>query len=858
MRLLHPLVLLGLLPVAALAAGLVHRGRRRGLPRRPALLATRCASLALLVLALAQPQIGSGSGGPALLVIDRSASISAPAGSSERAWLGANAASGCGPDCRVVQFAGAPELTPPLDGLLPVSAGGALDGGETDLQSALSLALAHAPAGGQLALLSDGLQTTGQASAVVAEARAKHVRIDVVPLADGRPDAAVTRVQAPAALRAGDPLPLQVTVRSTRAGAATLSLSRDGQPVGRRQVTLKVGDNPFLLSLRAAGPGSYAYEVTVTMAGDSVPQNNTLATTVGVGAEPTVLVAGAGSNIAGILRADGMRVRTIEPDGLPSSPADYASDDAVVLDDVSAAQIGEARASVLAAAVRSGEVGLLALGGPHSFSLGGYYRSKLQQALPVSSLEPGSLQQRQLGVELIIDRSGSMVDEAGGVPKLEMAQLASQDAARFLAANDDEMGIVDFDVEPHTLVPVTRLAPGKLVEGIDKSIGGLVAEGGTNIYKALADGARQIEASDERDRRIVLITDGVSEPGSYASLLPKLRADHITVSTVALGDEADVALLKGIAMSTGGSYYATDNAAELPRIFAKDTRVSARPVSQRGHIAVMPGDSSPILAGLSETALPALRGNVVTTLKPGAQADLLAEDPGYSPAPALAQWQYGVGRVVSWTPGLAPEWAGAWAERPQLWQEAVRWVERGTGIPALTPSLLPASNTQLSIDTLQNADVSIDQYNLSGQLEAGDGERTPLGFTETAPSLYLATVPSLSQGVYRYTVSAGGEPSIGLLAVPYPAEYRPGPAEATPLRSLAAETGGLVLSAGDPVALGRSWSALWRWLALAALLCFLAGVALALSRPGSEGPSGGRLSPLRARRAGPRPEVARS
>jgi uncharacterized protein YegL len=832
--------------------------RESGLPRRRALLVTRGASLALLGLALAQPQIEHGSGGPETLVVDRSSSIAPPAARSELAWLRDNAGAGCGSDCRVVQFAGAAQLSAPRDGLLSASAGGALDGEATNLQSAMSLAVAHAPAGGQLVLLSDGLQTSGQAGAVVAAARAKHVRIDVVPLADARIDAAVTSVQAPAALHAGDPLSLQVTVRSTRAAAATLSLSRDGQPLGRQRLQLNAGDNPFLFSLHAGAPGSYAYAATVAMAGDSVAENNTLATTVRVGPEPTVLLAGTGSNISSMLRADGMRVSAIEPDRLPSSPGGYAGVDAVVLDDVSAEQIGEARAGVLAAAVRSGSVGLLALGGKHSFSLGGYYRSRLQQALPVSSLEPGQLQQRQLGVELILDRSGSMVDEAGGVPKLEMAQLASQDAARYLAANGDQLGIVDFDAEPHTLVPVARLAPGKPLAGIDRRIEGLVAEGGTNIYAALADGARQIEASNARDRRIVLITDGVSEPGSYASLLPRLRADHITVSTVALGEEADYTLLKAIATSTGGSYYATDNAAELPRIFAGDTRVSARPVSQHGRITVTPGGPSPILAGLSGSVLPFLDGNVITTLKQGAQADLLAADPGYSPAPVLAQWQYGGGRVASWTPGLEPEWVGAWAERPQLWQEAVRWVERGAAVSALTPSIAPASNTQVQLDTVQNADVAIDQEGLTGELQAESDKTTALRFSETAPSRYLAGVPSLSAGVYRYSVSAADTSSTGLLAVPYPAEYRPGPAEATPLGALAGETQGHVLSARSPVGLGRHSSPEWRWAALAALLCFLAGAMLALRKPRTEDPPPIRVRPRGASPIEPPRDLARS
>jgi Ca-activated chloride channel family protein len=830
MRVLHPLLLLSAIPVAVLVLALARRARVTEEAHRPVLLGLRCMSLALLVLALAQPQIGHGSGGPSTLVIDRSASIGPRAEKAELMWLRSSAREDCGASCRVVQFAGAAKLTSPAAGLLPISAGGQLDGEQTDLESALQLALANVPRGGQIVTLSDGFQTTGQASEVAAAARARDVRIDVVPLSDdGRPDAGVTRLQAPAALHAGDPLSLEVTVRATVAATATLSLRQDGVAVGSQRVGLAAGDNPLLLSLTAPAAGSHSYEVSVKMSGDSVAQDNALATTVRVAAQPTVLLAGAGSPIASMLSANGMRVRTVTPAELPSTAGAYSSDDAVVLDDVSASQLGEARAGALVSAVHKGTTGLMVLGGPHSFSLGEYSKSALQQALPVSSLVPGNLQQRHLGLELILDRSGSMIEEAGGVPKLEMAQIASKAASKLLAANGDDLGIVDFDVEPHTLVPVTRVTPGKVLDEIDSRIDGLEAEGGTNIYKALADGARQIEASDATDRHIVLITDGVSEPGSYTSLLPELAKSHITVSTVALGSEADFSLLKAIAKSTGGTYYATDNASELPRIFAKEAHVSARAVRLHGHIDVTAGASSPIVRSLADQTLPPLRGNVVTTLKQGAEADLLGQDSGHPPDPVLAQWQYGIGRVVTWTPGLMPEWAGAWAERPQLWQDAVRWLERGVAIPALTPSLVPASTTELEIDTVQNADVSLNLAQLRGTLVASDGARIPLAFTQTAPSHYVASVPSLTKGIYSYTVSDGATTSAGLLAVPYPAEYRPGQPEGTPLGGLAAATRGRVLDAADPASLEMEWTALWWWLVLAGLLCFLAGVVLRLT-----------------------------
>lgn len=815
--------------LAMLAVELLHAVRSAGRHARAAI-GLRLAAVALLAGALAQPRVGHGSGGPTVLAIDRSASIGPSARTAERAWLRAAREDDCASPCRAVQFAGVAQLTDPARGLLAGGTAGVLRGQETNLEGALRVALAQAPPGGQVALVSDGLQTAGEVASLAAEARARHVRVDVVPLADGWTDAAVTRLHAPAALHAGDPLSLEATVRSSRAATATLSLRVDGASAGSQRVSLAAGENPLLLSLRAGAAGWHTYTLEVVMPGDQAPANDALTTSVRVAAEPNVLIAGEGSSIVGALRADGIDARTLSPAQLPASAGGYGAVDAVVLDDVSAAQLGEARARALASGVRAG-VGLLALGGPHSFSLGGYYRSALQPALPVASLEPGQLQQRHLAVELVLDRSGSMIEEAGGVPKLEMAQIASIEAAKLLAAGGDELGIVDFDIEPHTLLPLTKLAAGTTVEAIDRRIEGLVAEGGTNIYTALADAARQIEASGQPNRRIVLVTDGVSEPGSFGSLLTRLDREHIPVTTVALGDEADFSLLHSIAAATGGSYFATDNAAELPRIFATQTHVSARPVLVRGHIATSAGVSTPVVRSLAGAALPSLRGNVVTTLKPGATASVLASDPGHETDPALAQWQYGGGRVVAWTPGLG-EFAGAWATRAQLWQDALRWVERGVGVPALTPAAAGGAD-ELRIDTVENAGVAVEAPTIDGTLTAAGGRKVPLSFGERAPGEYTAALPELAGGAYRYALSDGTAAVEGTLAIPYASEQRPAPADQTPLGALASATGGRVLGAGDAAALASSWTALWPWLTVAALLCLLAAVAASVS--GSDG-----------------------
>jgi uncharacterized membrane protein len=849
MRLVHPLLLLSAVPVALAMLWLLLS---RGTGGRPWAVLLRCLSLALIVLALAQPQVGHGSGGPVTLALDRSLSIGPGESHTERAWLQAASSEGCGAGCPVVQFAGVPKPTASSTGLLPVRAGGPVEGSQTDLQGALGLALAHTPAGGRVVLLSDGQQTRGEASAVAAQARTRHVRVDVVPLRDRRADAAITRLEAPQALHAGDPFSLEFTIASTVASVATVALKVNGVPAGTERVHLAAGETPYALHERApATPGSDSYEVSVSIPGDQIRQNDALATTVRVERQPQVLVAGAeAGTIAAMLGGDGISTQVVAPQSLPSSAGGYTPHDALVLSDVSASELGEVRAEALDEAVRAGTVGLLALGGPNSYSLGRYYESPLQRVLPVSSLVPGNVK-GSIALQLVLDHSGSMIDLVGEYPKLEAAQTASRAAAQFLAQHEDYLGVVAFNIKPTKVVPLGHVTKGNLhhIEGL---IDGLQAEGGTNIYKGLAAGVSEIERSHAPNRHILLMTDGVSEePGGYKKLLPQLHKDHIAISTIALGEEADTKLLYAIAKETHGNYYHVTEGGELPHIFSKETRRSARSVRLHGTIAVSAGESSPILESVSGR-LPSLHGNVVTRLKQGAQVDLLGQDTSvHGPDPVLAQWQYGVGRVVSWTPGLSPEWAGEWARKASLWRDAVRWVERGVGIPVLTPVVAPGNPQELLVDPVRNAGVSLDLAQLSGSLTATSGRSVQLSFTQTAPSIYVAQLPSLAPGTYGYAVSDGLAATSGELALPYPAEYRPGQASHTQLGPLAAATGGQVLAADDESSIESSWTALWPWLTLLALLCFLADVVLRIG--GGRPPTRrGGLRERPARRAVPR------
>jgi hypothetical protein len=830
--------LLALLVEGALALRLEGPGR--------AFLTLRGLALVFLVVALLKPQLGDGA--PPTTVVAQASRGVDPAGTAiERRW--AEAAGDCEASCRVLEFAGSGR------------AGGAagavgIEPGASDLESAVREAVAATPGGGRVVVLANGRQTRGEAEAAGATARAHGVSVDVVPLPEGGRDAAVTRMQAPEALRAGDPLPLGVNVRSTVAAAATVSLYEDGEPRGNRPVRLAVGDNPYLLPLVAGGPGAHSYRVVVQMKGDETRGNDALAATLRVVRRPRALVVAPGeSRLTPILEADGIAVTAATPAQVPTEPAALGRYATVALDDVAAPELGDARARALADAVRTGRTGLVVLGGPHSFSLGGYYASPLQEALPVGSLKPGNLQRRNLGLELVLDRSGSMSEDINGVEKMALVRAATHSATAFLAKHHDQFGAIAFDVVPHTVFPLTRLSSSADAAKVNRAIDRIRAEGGTNIYKALAAGAEEIETSTERNRHLVLLSDGISEKGSYAALVPRLKAEGITVSTVALGLDADFELLDAIAKETGGHFYATVDPRELPKIFAKDTRAAARPVRLHGKIGVTPGVDSPIVRDLAGGKLPTLRGNVVTQLKPGADAVLLGQDKDHPPDPTLSQWQYGAGRVVAWTPGIDPEWAGEWARQSAPFADMARYVEPAVAPEPLTPRIVPGTDGEVEVDEAEGAEPAAGVGAMEGSIVTPGGEPTPLALQARAPWRWTAALPDPRPGVDAFALRNLGRTSRGLLAVPYSEALRPLPADATPLGPLAANTGGRVLAATDTGTLTERPTDLWWWFALAALAGFLADVAVRLvprrrPRRGALRPRSGG-SPSAGRRADP-------
>ncbi len=837
----HPLILLALAPLAV-AAALSARRRLSRLPwlRAVATLLLRLLLCALLLFALADPSVTrAASGVHVVYLIDRSAGVDAAGQAAADAWVRASLQGKKGDDSAAVVSFGVNAAWAEADGAnLPTLP--AVDAGQDNIQSAIQLALSGLPANqpSRLVLLSDGRQTEGDAQLAAQEAANAGVPISVVSVGRRDPnDVALTAAGLPAAARVGDHLTLRAQIDAGRALTATVALWRDATLVGTRSLALKVGQNSFLFAVDAGTAGTHRYHLMVQAPGDDQSKNNSLDAVVVVDAAPRVLVLAAkpteAAPIVNTLADAGEQVTLLPTAQAPTTVAGYAVYSAVVLADLPASALSAKAVAALNSAVQNQGEGLLVMGGLASFAVGGYADSPLESLLPVTSLSDAHAGRGDVGLILIIDKSGSMMDSVQGVTKISMAQEAAVEAIAHLDPADS-FGVLAFDDTTHVTAPFGPVGNGANQAKIRTAIMNMQPFGNTVIYPALEKAARDLFASHAQFKHIVLMTDGQGETADFTKLIKLMAKSHITLSTIAIGTDAEVDELKSWASLGGGRFYYVSDPHDIPRLVVLETRISSGPTHVQGNVTVRQGTDDPALRSLAGHALPPLNSYNITAPRANAQV-ILQSSLG---DPILTQWQDGLGRVATWTGGISASWARTWLGQTAFWADLTRGL------------MLPVSSRLLQPEmTLQNGALQIgtNAYNAQGNfanllstramITDPEGHQTTLPLVQDAPGHYMAQLSDPQPGVYTAHVEQYDNNTLlnqadAALAVPYPAAYRPGPPNQALLAAIAAtgnaptltNPGDAFKSAGLPSRPQRQ--AIWPLLALLALLVFPIDVAV--------------------------------
>ncbi|HLP84158.1 MAG TPA: glutamine amidotransferase, partial [Phycisphaerales bacterium] len=328
-----------------------------------------------------------------------------------------------------------------------------------------------------------------------------------------------------------------------------------------------------------------------------------------------------------------------------------------------------------------------------------------------------------------------------------------------------------------------------------------------------------LKDADAGQKHMIVISDG--DPSMPpVSLLQEFKDNGITCSTVEVFPHsgADSSRMEEIARLTGGRHYFVNTQAglaKLPEIFMKEAMTVRRSLiweSGKGVTpSLLPGASS-TLRGV--TSVPVINGYVVTAEREGlalTTAKVIGADPDQGD-PLLAQWQYGLGRVVAYTSDASTKWNASWVGWQgyrQFWEQHVRWTMRPQGsanVRVLTET--KGDNTLVTIEALDTKGERLSFANFRGRLAKPDGTGEGVEFTQVAPGRYQATVPTELSGSYvlsaRYAASdanvAGGvlEGAVqAAISRPFADEYRVLRDNTALLTQIAELTGGRVLT-GDP------------------------------------------------------------
>jgi Ca-activated chloride channel family protein len=663
----------------------------------------------------------------------------------------------------------------------------------TSLAEAIDAAAAMMPEGyvPHIVLLTDGNQTTGDAIASASRSRAA---ISTVPL-PGRsnPEVQVSEVSVPGEVREGEPFFVEVTVFSNHDDEGILEVFRgDHRAISERRA-LKAGKNRFRFQQSIDRDRMAAFKVQVSgLQQDTLLDNNSETGLVYASGKPRVLIIESDPalirELAYALEDEGIHVDVRPPQGIPDTLAGLQNYELVMLSNVPATAMTQRQMDLVRTYVQELGGGFIMLGGEQSFGLGGYYKSTLEEILPVRSDFEKEKEKPSLGMVLVIDRSGSMDGD-----KLEMAKSAAQAAVELLG-NRDQIAVLAFDDQTCVVSEMQSAANKSRVTG---DIARIESGGGTSMYPAMEMSFEILNSASARLKHVIMLTDGISNSGDFESMARQMVSAKMTVSTVAVGGDGstDTELLESIARIGKGRYHLAEDPAQVPQIFAKETVTAGKSAIDEQPFVPQVVRATHALSQLDMESAPFLLGCVMTRPKPTCEV-ILATEKG---DPLLAWWRYGLGMTAAFTSDAKSRWAAEWLTWPgysKFWTQVVRHIMRKgdtRGIQVTTAR--HGRETELTVDAVDESGRFLNQSDVEVTMVDPELKRVQSKMSQTAPGRYAMRLNTPTSGAYHFEIALKQDGQVKYrksrgVMVGYSDELRIRPTDEGLLKEIAAVSGG--------------------------------------------------------------------
>ncbi|MCB9845260.1 MAG: VWA domain-containing protein [Phycisphaeraceae bacterium] len=735
----------------------------------------------------------------------------------------------------------------------------------TNLAGGARLGMAVAPedAAVRMLIASDGNETVGSLLSVAQSAVAAGVPVDVLPIRYRYPkEVILDRVLVPATARKGQVINVRIVLTATAPTRGLVFLAMDGEemdlnpeePSNGVLVELDEGVNIHTVQILATSEGAKRFRarfeplvVGGERQGDELIENNVGLGVTFVAGEGRILVIRESpddaSRVIEDLAATRLAIEQRRADEVDGSLEALASYDGVIIANEPAPNLSVALQQNLVRYVHDLGGGILMIGGPDAYGAGGWIGSPVAEALPVR-LDPPTEREMPRGALVLIMHS---IEMPQGVYYGKQVAGAAVDAL----SSQDLVGIIEYN--PMSAQSESWVHPLSMVgdrSAVRRSINNLAFGDMPSFNPSLRLALSGLETADAGQKHVIVISDG--DPSLSRSILDSFKASRITISAVGVNPHSpgDLGTMRLMAQATGGRFHSVSNSDldEVIKIFIKEAQIIRRSLIWEGQpipprIIASGSDAMRQISGV-----PPISGYVVTADREG--LSLVTMRIGKENDPLLAQWQYGLGRVVCYTSDATSRWNAAWMSWPDMrrfWDQHVRWMMRPVG--SATMRIVTedrGEQTLVRVEALDDTGERLATGVVQARASAPDGSGVPLDLRQTGPGLWEGSLPTGQSGTYVLAarvmgVDSEGQPDVkgaaqAAIVRPFADEFRDLEDNAALLAQVADMTGGRIVNINDPgsadlwrregLTMPVATRAIWIQLAIAAMTLFLLDVAV--------------------------------
>lgn len=515
----------------------------------------------------------------------------------------------------------------------------------------------------KIVLISDGIQTDGDALSAVTAAAVAGVKVDVNVCKSGNigNETMISDFTLPdGVIIPSESVQSELSVVSSVKSDVKITFYDNGEEVYSEYKSVTAGKNSVFITHAFKSAGLHELKFVLSSGDDEIMENNEFYSFVFIDAVNRVLILerdGESANLKQTFESN-FDVEISSIADAPSTLSELRNYDQVVLMNIANADMPEGFDEILNEYVSVCGGGLFTVGGVKTVNgatvANTYDRSDMadtlyQEMLPVSAEDYTP----PVAVALVIDVSGSMGETApSGKTYMDEAKAAAKEGLKALDSRDF-VGIVTFGINAKVALQITPVSERRKIESaidkIDFEMTGTLYSPAMEKAGVLLGSVTKVNA-----KHIIFISDGSPSGGdtAYTSKTENNKKAGITTSCISY--TGAVAVLEDIAAAGNGKNYVALNSAALAEAIRRD--LSQKEIREFVYEDFTPevGEfSSSVFSGVNTDKIPSLSGFFGTKLKKNAHGYVV----GQYGQPIYAEWTYGKGKVGSFACDLNGFWS---------------------------------------------------------------------------------------------------------------------------------------------------------------------------------------------------------